>query len=80
MSLPLTCAFLQDLQPWQACDLHPLSFSWRAGNHSAFWGMTLDEGIRYRLGTVRPSSSVTNMNEIHVSAPLPTILPSPFGL
>ncbi|XP_036718263.1 tubulointerstitial nephritis antigen-like isoform X5 [Balaenoptera musculus] len=42
------------------------NYGWRAGNHSAFWGMTLDEGIRYRLGTIRPSSSVTNMNEIHV--------------
>ncbi|XP_073649133.1 tubulointerstitial nephritis antigen-like isoform X3 [Tursiops truncatus] len=41
------------------------NYGWRAGNHSAFWGMTLDEGIRYRLGTIRPSSSVTNMNEIH---------------
>lgn len=42
--------------------------------------MTLDEGIRYRLGTIRPSSSVANMNEIHVSPFLPIILPSPFGL
>lgn len=74
------CAYLQDPQPWPVCDLHPLSFRWRAGNHSAFWGMTLDEGIRYRLGTIRPSSSVTNMNEIHVSPSLPTILPSPLGL
>lgn len=41
------------------------NYGWRAGNHSAFWGMTLDEGIRYRLGTIRPSSSVANMNEIH---------------
>lgn len=54
---------------------YPVSFRWRAGNHSAFWGMTLDEGIRYRLGTIRPSSSVTSMNEIHVSPFLPTILP-----
>lgn len=51
---------------------HPLSFRWQAGNHSAFWGMTLDEGIRYRLGTMRPSSSVANMNEIRVSPSLPT--------
>lgn len=38
--------------------------------------MTLDEGIRYRLGTIRPSSSVMNMNEIYVSPPLPTSSPS----
>lgn len=80
VSPPPTCVYLQDPQPWQVCDFHPLSFSWRAGNHSAFWGMTLDEGIRYRLGTIRPSSSVTSMNEIHVSPSLPTILPSPHGL
>lgn len=79
-SLPPTCTYLQEPQPWKGCDFHPFSFRWRAGNHSAFWGMTLDEGIRYRLGTIRPSSSVTNMNEIHVSPSLPTILPSPHRL
>ncbi|OCT95097.1 tubulointerstitial nephritis antigen-like [Xenopus laevis] len=42
-------------------------YGWTAGNYSQFWGMTLDEGILYRLGTVRPSSSVMNMNEIHVN-------------
>lgn len=51
-----------------------LSSRWQAGNHSAFWGMTLDEGIRYRLGTIRPSSSVMNMNEIYVSLFLTTFL------
>lgn len=78
--LPPTCTYLQDPQPWQVCHFHPLSFRWRAGNHSAFWGMTLDEGIRYRLGTNRPPSSVINMNEIHVSPFLPTMLPTPHGL
>jgi hypothetical protein len=38
--------------------------------------MTLDEGIRYRLGTIRPSSTVMNMNEIYVSPCSPTSLPS----
>lgn len=61
-------------ESWQVCHYHPFSFRWRAGNHSAFWGMTLDDGIRYRLGTIRPSSSVTNMNEIHVSPSLPCAL------
>lgn len=28
--------------------------------------MTLDEGIRYRLGTQRPSKTIMNMNEIQV--------------
>lgn len=43
-----------------------LCWSWNAGNYSQFWGMTLDEGIQYRLGTTKPSSSVMNMNEMHV--------------
>lgn len=44
-----------------------LSGRWKAANYSRFWGMTLDEGIRYRLGTIRPSTTVMNMNELHVS-------------
>uniref|UniRef100_A0A8B9PRT4 Tubulointerstitial nephritis antigen like 1 n=1 Tax=Apteryx owenii TaxID=8824 RepID=A0A8B9PRT4_APTOW len=40
--------------------------SWRAANYSHFWGMTLDEGIRYRLGTFKPPPTVMNMNELHV--------------
>ncbi|XP_058855409.1 tubulointerstitial nephritis antigen-like [Acipenser ruthenus] len=39
-------------------------YGWRAGNYSQFWGMSLDEGIRYRLGTNKPSRTVRNMNEI----------------
>ncbi|XP_036718244.1 tubulointerstitial nephritis antigen-like isoform X3 [Balaenoptera musculus] len=54
------------------------NYGWRAGNHSAFWGMTLDEGIRYRLGTIRPSSSVTNMNEIHTVLSPGEVLPRAF--
>ncbi|XP_060072322.1 tubulointerstitial nephritis antigen-like isoform X1 [Ylistrum balloti] len=37
---------------------------WRAGNYSAFWGMTLDEGIRYRLGTIPPDADVRNMKPV----------------
>ncbi|MGH0168561.1 UNVERIFIED_CONTAM: hypothetical protein FKN15_002004 [Acipenser sinensis] len=42
------------------------NYGWRAGNYSQFWGMSLDEGIRYRLGTNKPSRTVRNMNEIKV--------------
>ncbi|XP_053563203.1 tubulointerstitial nephritis antigen-like [Bombina bombina] len=42
------------------------NYGWKAGNYSRFWGLTLDEGIQYRLGTAKPSSSVMNMNELHV--------------
>ncbi|CAJ0928543.1 unnamed protein product [Ranitomeya imitator] len=44
-----------------------LHMRWKAGNYSQFWGMTLDEGIQYRLGTTKPPSSVMNMNELHVN-------------
>uniref|UniRef100_A0A3B5AI44 Tubulointerstitial nephritis antigen like 1 n=1 Tax=Stegastes partitus TaxID=144197 RepID=A0A3B5AI44_9TELE len=37
---------------------------WQAANYSQLYGMTLDEGIRYRLGTQRPSRTIMNMNEI----------------
>lgn len=41
-------------------------FRWRAANYSQFYGMTLEEGIRHRLGTQRPSRTIMNMNEIQV--------------
>lgn len=40
--------------------------------------MTLDEGIQYRLGTTKPSSSVMNMNEMHVNMDN-DVLPSHFN-
>ncbi|EYB89217.1 hypothetical protein Y032_0234g3133 [Ancylostoma ceylanicum] len=39
-------------------------YSWSARNYSFFWGRSLDEGIKYRLGTLFPEQSVQNMNEI----------------
>ncbi|NXF94805.1 TINAL protein, partial [Eubucco bourcierii] len=40
------------------------NYGWRAANYSQFWGMTLEDGIRHRLGTFRPSATVMNMNEL----------------
>ncbi|XP_066600538.1 uncharacterized peptidase C1-like protein F26E4.3 isoform X2 [Prorops nasuta] len=37
---------------------------WNAGNHSEFWGRTLDEGVQLRLGTINPSQSVYRMNPV----------------
>lgn len=31
---------------------------WIARNYSKFWGHTLDEGIKYSLGTLSPAFSV----------------------
>ncbi|XP_015687170.1 tubulointerstitial nephritis antigen-like, partial [Protobothrops mucrosquamatus] len=39
-------------------------YGWRASNYSQFWGMSLEEGVRYRLGTIKPPTSVMNMNEL----------------
>ncbi|XP_006274876.1 tubulointerstitial nephritis antigen-like isoform X1 [Alligator mississippiensis] len=54
-------------------------YGWKAANYSRFWGMTLDEGIRYRLGTIRPSTTVMNMNELHMSMDTNEVLPSSFN-
>uniref|UniRef100_A0AAY5L6V4 SMB domain-containing protein n=1 Tax=Esox lucius TaxID=8010 RepID=A0AAY5L6V4_ESOLU len=42
------------------------NYGWRAANYSQFYGMSLDEGLRYRLGTQRPSRTIMNMNEMQV--------------
>uniref|UniRef100_A0A671P1S7 Tubulointerstitial nephritis antigen-like n=1 Tax=Sinocyclocheilus anshuiensis TaxID=1608454 RepID=A0A671P1S7_9TELE len=52
---------------------------WRATNYSQFWGMTLDEGLRYRLGTQRPSRTIMNMNEIQMNMNGNDHLPSYFN-
>ncbi|VDK73440.1 unnamed protein product [Litomosoides sigmodontis] len=47
---------------------------WTARNYSQFWGRTLEDGIRHRLGTLFPERSVQNMNEMIVKPrELPTV-------
>ncbi|XP_035880149.1 tubulointerstitial nephritis antigen isoform X2 [Phyllostomus discolor] len=46
-------------------------YGWTAQNYSQFWGMTLEEGFKYRLGTLPPSSMLLSMNEM--TAPLPAV-------
>ncbi|CAB1421279.1 unnamed protein product [Pleuronectes platessa] len=43
------------------------NYGWQASNYSQLYGMSLDEGIRYRLGTQRPSRTIMNMNEIQMN-------------
>ncbi|KAM7384225.1 hypothetical protein PAMA_011523 [Pampus argenteus] len=43
------------------------NYGWKAANYSQLYGMTLDEGIRYRLGTQRPSRTIMNMNEMQMN-------------
>ncbi|XP_040985271.1 tubulointerstitial nephritis antigen-like isoform X1 [Aquila chrysaetos chrysaetos] len=54
------------------------NYGWRAANYSQFWGMTLEDGIRYRLGTFRPSPTVMNMNEMHMNMDSNEVLPRHF--
>ncbi|XP_039589613.1 tubulointerstitial nephritis antigen-like isoform X1 [Passer montanus] len=54
------------------------NFGWRAANYSQFWGMTLEDGIRHRLGTFRPSPTVMNMNEMHMNMDSNEVLPRHF--
>ncbi|XP_059810269.1 tubulointerstitial nephritis antigen-like [Hypanus sabinus] len=54
-------------------------YGWEASNYSQFWGMTLDEGIRYRLGTRRPSSTVLNMNKLSMDMDSNDVLPKHFN-
>ncbi|XP_072782554.1 tubulointerstitial nephritis antigen isoform X1 [Taeniopygia guttata] len=39
-------------------------FGWKADNYSQFWGMTVEEGFKKRLGTFPPSHSLLNMREV----------------
>ncbi|XP_060518366.1 tubulointerstitial nephritis antigen-like [Cylas formicarius] len=39
-------------------------YGWTAANYSKFWGRTLDDGIRYRLGTLQPQKAVLGMHSM----------------
>ncbi|XP_068972753.1 tubulointerstitial nephritis antigen-like [Bombus flavifrons] len=45
-------------------EINSQDLSWRARNYSEFWGRTLDEGVKLRLGTLNPSRSVYRMNSV----------------
>lgn len=45
-------------------DLESNTLGWTPGNYTKFWGRTLQEGIRYRLGTLNPSQSIYKMNPV----------------
>ncbi|KAL3869952.1 hypothetical protein ACJMK2_042572 [Sinanodonta woodiana] len=49
------------------------NYGWRASNYSFLWGMTLQDGIRYRLGTLGTDETVLRMTPINVrkNSPLP---------
>jgi C1A family cysteine protease len=51
-------------------------YTWQASNYSMFWGKSLGHGIKYRLGTLYPDSTVQNMHGI--LAPEVDVLPAEF--
>ncbi|XP_027794071.2 tubulointerstitial nephritis antigen [Marmota flaviventris] len=53
-------------------------YGWTAQNYSQFWGMTLEEGFKFRLGTLPPSPMLLSMNEMTASLPAKTDLPEFF--
>ena len=44
----------------------PLITSWHASNYTFLWGLTLEEGIQRRLGTMKPAPTVAAMKEITI--------------
>ncbi|XP_012940492.1 tubulointerstitial nephritis antigen-like [Aplysia californica] len=50
-------------------------FTWKASNYSKLWGLTLDEGVRYRLGTFLLEADVLRMTPISV---IDDVLPESF--
>ncbi|KAG8451543.1 hypothetical protein GDO86_003663 [Hymenochirus boettgeri] len=78
ISIQKACVYHGQHYPKGATYRENCNLCWTAGNYTNFWGMSLDEGIQYRLGTSKPPSSVMNMNEIHVNMDN-DILPSYFN-
>lgn len=72
-----TCTYLHNrtellCNPEHTCLIEPRivdtvnleNFGWTARNYSFFWGKTLDEGIKYKLGTLQPERFVMKMNPV----------------
>ncbi|XP_055349039.1 uncharacterized peptidase C1-like protein F26E4.3 [Paramacrobiotus metropolitanus] len=50
---------------------YPEYYRWTAANYSFLWGLTLDEGYRFRLGTFRPEEDVSRMTEMRTDPRTP---------
>ncbi|XP_072498596.1 tubulointerstitial nephritis antigen isoform X1 [Notamacropus eugenii] len=53
-------------------------YGWTAHNYSQFWGKTLEEGYKVRLGTLPPSPTLLSMNEVTATLPSKIDLPEFF--
>ncbi|RMC17454.1 hypothetical protein DUI87_06036 [Hirundo rustica rustica] len=54
-------------------------YGWKADNYSQFWGMTVEEGFKKRLGTFPPSHSLLNMREAPSTTDLVIDSPNPIN-
>ncbi|XP_072800783.1 tubulointerstitial nephritis antigen [Vicugna pacos] len=66
------------VQPGLIEHINKGDYGWTAQNYSQFWGMTLEEGFRHRLGTLPPSPVLLSMHEVTASLPTTTDLPEFF--
>ncbi|XP_045150815.1 tubulointerstitial nephritis antigen isoform X2 [Echinops telfairi] len=81
-----TCSGQQWKCSQHECLVHPElieyvnkgDYGWTAHNYSQFWGMTLEEGFKHRLGTLPPSSMLLSMNEMTAPLPAATDVPEFF--
>lgn len=81
-----TCSGQQWKCSQHVCLVHPElidhinkgDYGWTAQNYSQFWGMTLEEGFKFRLGTLPPSPMLLSMNEMTASFPPRADLPEIF--
>ncbi|XP_040596150.1 tubulointerstitial nephritis antigen isoform X2 [Mesocricetus auratus] len=81
-----TCSGQQWNCSQHVCLVHPEliehinkgDYGWTAQNYSQFWGMTLEEGFKFRLGTLPPSPMLLSMNEMTASFPARADLPEVF--
>ncbi|XP_077991337.1 putative peptidase C1-like protein F26E4.3 [Glandiceps talaboti] len=56
----IVCLIQRDLLD----DVNDADFGWEASNYTSFWGMTLKEGVKYRLGTLQADGVVARMTDI----------------
>ncbi|XP_069462240.1 tubulointerstitial nephritis antigen isoform X2 [Ambystoma mexicanum] len=52
------------IRPEQIEEINARNYGWTAENYSMFWGLTLEEGFKQRLGTLPPSPGLLAMNEM----------------
>lgn len=56
------------VQPELIQSINQGNYGWKAANYSFFWGKTLKDGIKYRLGTMPPNPQVLNMNPVQMES------------